>query len=135
MAELKKRRYIYYHCTGYKGKCDEPYTREELPQREFSAVLESLVIPEAVLNWLDHELTFSIEQDVRIRQRTVKSCQDEWDCLQARLDAMYEDKLDGRITSEQFDRKAKIRDLSSRRSGPRSAGIKTTERIFGQASM
>jgi len=37
----------------------------------------------------------------------VKSWQDEWDRLQARLDAMYEDKLDGRITPEQFDRKAK----------------------------
>jgi hypothetical protein len=66
VAELKKRRYVYYHCTGYKGKCDEPYTREEVLQREVSAVLKS-----------------------------------------ARLDAMYEDKLDGRITSEQFDRKAK----------------------------
>ena len=27
--------------------------------------------------------------------------------MQGRLDAMYEDKLDGRISSEQFDRKAK----------------------------
>jgi hypothetical protein len=107
VAELKKRRYVYYHCTGYKGKCDEPYTREEVLERQFVAVLKSLVIPESVLAWLDQELTFSIEQDERIRQRTVKSWQDEWDRLQARLDAMYEDKLDGRITPEQFDRKAK----------------------------
>lgn len=107
VAELKKRRYVYYHCTGYKGKCDEPYTREEVLERQFVAVLTSLVIPESVLAWLDQELTFSIEQDERIRQRTVKSWQDEWDRLQARLDAMYEDKLDGRITPEQFDRKAK----------------------------
>ena len=107
VAELKKHRYVYYHCTGYKGKCDEPYTREEVLVGQFSAVLKSLVIPEVVLKWLDHELTFSIERDERIRQRTVKSWQDEWDRLQARLDAMYEDKLDGRLTSEQFDRKAR----------------------------
>jgi site-specific DNA recombinase len=24
VGELKKGRYVYYHCTGYKGKCDEP---------------------------------------------------------------------------------------------------------------
>ena len=60
-----------------------------------------------MLQWLEKELTLSTHQDERIQQRTVKNWQDEWDRLQGRLDAMYEDKLDGRITSEQFDRKAK----------------------------
>lgn len=27
VGELKNGRYVYYHCTGYKGKCDEPYVR------------------------------------------------------------------------------------------------------------
>ena len=30
LGEIKKGRYIYYHCSGYKGKCPEPYTREEV---------------------------------------------------------------------------------------------------------
>jgi predicted metal-binding protein len=30
VGEIKKRRYIYYHCTGFKGKCPGPYTREEV---------------------------------------------------------------------------------------------------------
>jgi hypothetical protein len=38
--------------------------------------------------------------------------------LQGRLDAMYEDKLDGRITPEQHDRKAK--DIRSRQDAQRS---------------
>jgi site-specific DNA recombinase len=107
VGELKKGRYVYYHCTGNKGKCDEPYTREEILHREFTAILKKLAIPDSVLKWLDHELEFSVEQDERIQQRTIKSWQEEWDRMQARLDAMYEDKLDGRISSEQFDRKAK----------------------------
>ena len=28
-AEIKKNRYTYYHCTGYRGKCELPYFREE----------------------------------------------------------------------------------------------------------
>ena len=107
VGELKKGRYVYYHCTGNKGKCDEPYTREGVLHREFTTILKTLAIPDSVLKWLDHELQYSTEQDERIRQRTIKSWQDKWDRLQARLDAMYEDKLDSRITSEQFDRKAK----------------------------
>jgi hypothetical protein len=30
VGEIKKGRYVYYHCTGYKGKCPEPYRREEV---------------------------------------------------------------------------------------------------------
>src|SRR5258706_3667219 len=29
-AEIKRRRYTYYHCTGYRGKCGLPYIREEV---------------------------------------------------------------------------------------------------------
>jgi hypothetical protein len=32
VGEIKKARYVYCHCTGYKGKCLEPYTREESPK-------------------------------------------------------------------------------------------------------
>ncbi len=28
-AETKKQKYTYYHCTGYRGRCDLPYMREE----------------------------------------------------------------------------------------------------------
>ena len=28
-AEIKKARYVYYHCTGHRGKCELPYFREE----------------------------------------------------------------------------------------------------------
>lgn len=29
VSEVNNGRYVYYHCTGYKGKCPEPYTRED----------------------------------------------------------------------------------------------------------
>jgi hypothetical protein len=28
-AEIKKGKFIYYHCTGHRGKCELPYFREE----------------------------------------------------------------------------------------------------------
>ncbi len=30
VADIKKSRYVYYHCSRAKGKCPEPYTREEI---------------------------------------------------------------------------------------------------------
>ncbi len=35
VAKKKKGKYVYYHCTGNKGKCAEPYAREEF-QRPLS---------------------------------------------------------------------------------------------------
>ena len=28
-AEMKKGRYVYYHCTNFRGRCDNSYIREE----------------------------------------------------------------------------------------------------------
>src|SRR5580692_6808301 len=36
VGEIKKGRYVYYHCTGYKGKCHEPYVREEVLEGRFA---------------------------------------------------------------------------------------------------
>ena len=41
VGELKKGKYVYYHCTGYKGKCPEPYVREEVLEEKFTQVLKN----------------------------------------------------------------------------------------------
>src|SRR5262249_47295673 len=52
VGELKKARYVYYHCTGNRGKCLERYTRQEVLSTEFASVLQELVIPPSILEWL-----------------------------------------------------------------------------------
>src|ERR1700686_1844694 len=52
VGELKKRRYVYYHCTGYRGKWPEHYTREEKLTNLFAGHLRSFVIPQPVLEGL-----------------------------------------------------------------------------------
>jgi site-specific DNA recombinase len=59
VGELKKRKYVYYHCTGHRGKCEEPYTRQELLAREFAEVLQELIIPQAILEWLGNDVLTS----------------------------------------------------------------------------
>jgi hypothetical protein len=43
VAELKKGRYVYYHCTGYRGKCGETYTPEKTLAQQFAAYFQELV--------------------------------------------------------------------------------------------
>jgi hypothetical protein len=40
-AEFKKQKCTYYRCTGYRGKCDLPYFREEIMAERLGQVLQA----------------------------------------------------------------------------------------------
>jgi site-specific DNA recombinase len=52
VGERKKGKYVYYHCTGNRGKCLEPYTRQEVLTSEFANLIGELIIPPTILEWL-----------------------------------------------------------------------------------
>ena len=106
VGEIKKGKYIYYHCTGYHGKCAEPYTREQKLAQQFAARLREIVIPSAVLNWLQEELVASDVSERAAREQARRRDHAELDRLQSRLDVLYDDRLDGRIDAGTYDRKA-----------------------------
>ena len=47
VGEIKKTNYVYYHCTGNKGKCAEPYTRAEQLHQAINDVLRQLIVPKS----------------------------------------------------------------------------------------
>ena len=55
-AELRKNRYTYYHCTGYRGKCALPYFREEELEDRLGQVLKDIYIPDDILAQLADSL-------------------------------------------------------------------------------
>jgi site-specific DNA recombinase len=56
VGETKKGRYVYYHCTSYRGECPEPYAREEVIERQFAELLEGLSLEPDVLAWVTKAL-------------------------------------------------------------------------------
>jgi DNA invertase Pin-like site-specific DNA recombinase len=106
VGELKKGRYVYYHCTGNRGKCPEPYARQEVLTGEFASVLGELVIPQPILEWLGDSVLESDRTEQATRERTIKQLEAAYDRLKARIETTYLDKLDGRITAEFFDQRS-----------------------------
>ena len=106
VGEIKKGRYIYYHCTGFKGKCPEPYTREEILEEKFTQLLEGISFSEDTLDWIRQALQESHRDERQFHDEAIAKLQREHRRLQDRIDAMYEDKLDGRIANDFFDTKA-----------------------------
>ena len=105
-AEIKKEKYVYYHCTGYKGKCPEKWVREEEVAEQFGKVIGAIKMDEEILNWVVSALKESHQDEKKYHEDQIKNLQAKYNKLKARLETMYMDKLDGRIDQDFYDRKS-----------------------------
>jgi DNA invertase Pin-like site-specific DNA recombinase len=74
VGETKKGRYVYYHCTGYRGTSPEPYAREELIERQFSE-LQCLHMRPDVLAWVTRALRESQRDEKRFHEQALARLQ------------------------------------------------------------
>lgn len=111
VGEIKKGKYIYYHCTGRTGEgdllpCRRKYVREEILEKQFSEILGQIQVDDGVLKMLKEALRSSRVDQKQEHKGLIQDFRAEYDRLEARIDAAYEDKLDGKVSDELFRRKA-----------------------------
>src|SRR6266478_9893855 len=102
-GDIKKGRYIYYRCTGYKGRCPEPYVPEAVLSRKFSELLRQLDIGEPALQLVSEGLRSSHVDQAKEHAEAIKRLQAEYDRIQSRIQAMYVDKLDAKVDLGMFE--------------------------------
>jgi site-specific DNA recombinase len=103
--EKKKGKYIYYRCSGYRGKCDTPWFREEEISEKLGEVVKAIHIPDEVMARIQNALTLDQErshkdidtQRSRLEQRLVNT--------RRKMDQAYDDKLSGTISENFWQRK------------------------------
>jgi site-specific DNA recombinase len=105
-AEIKKSKYVYYHCTGYRGKCELPYFREEEIANRLGEILKNIHIPDDILEHLENSLLADKDREQVIRRQKIDRLQQRLTTVRRRMDQAYLDKLDGRITDEFWERKS-----------------------------
>ena len=104
-AERKKGKYVYYRCTGYRGKCATPRFTESEIAGKLGAVLKDIQIPDAILLQLQESLCddqSQLSQTVRTQRIRLEQ---RLAAIRRRVDQAYEDKQDGTIPVEFWDRK------------------------------
>jgi site-specific DNA recombinase len=111
VGEIKKERYVYYHCTGYTDKClgnpascRRHYVREEALEQKFTQMFDQLRFDDEVLEWVRESLHASHADERREHEEAIRRLQGEHKRLGDRINAMYLDKLDGRVDSAFFDK-------------------------------
>jgi site-specific DNA recombinase len=111
VGEIKKQRYVYYHCTGYADKCQgnpascrRKYVREESLEGQFTELLGRLRFDDEVLEWVRDALHASHADERRENEEAIKRHQAEYNRLNDRIHAMYVDKLDGLVDTAFYEK-------------------------------
>ncbi len=106
-AELKKGKYVYYHCTGKRGgTCKKDYIREEELDKVFENLIARIPNPDEGL----FEDIRKVVKDMRkmkidYEETSTEAIQTQINRLSKRIDNLYTDKLDGNITEEYWQTK------------------------------
>jgi site-specific DNA recombinase len=104
VAEIKKERYVYYHCEECKRRRRATYVREE---KIVEAYVNVLAMAHPDLHVLA-EAAAALRGDVALDagsdsdQRELAGLQAELDEIQSRMDMAYDDRLAGRIDADYF---------------------------------
>jgi site-specific DNA recombinase len=104
-AETAKGKYVYYHCTQYKTNCGQPWVKEETLDERFEKVTKLLKISDAGMAFVTTGLKKSLSEKREWSDKAFDTLVEEQDCLRKRMDAMYEDRLDKKITDHDYERR------------------------------
>jgi site-specific DNA recombinase len=111
VGEIKKERYVYYHCTGYADKCQgnpascrRKYVREEALEGQFTELLGRLKFDDEVLELVRDALQASHANERHEHEEAIRRHQAEYKRLNDRIHAMYVDKLDGLVDTTFFEK-------------------------------
>ena len=103
-AEIKKNKYIYYHCTGYRGRCGNNYIPEYDLSDKLGHLIKAIHIENKYVELIKNALIESNDKDIRYRNQKVGILEGQKTKLENRLEKAIEEKLDGKITDKDYNR-------------------------------
>ena len=121
VAELKKGKYVYYHCTGNKGgDCKKgSYVREEKIEKAILEVFDSFKLSDETLKMARKGLKNEFENQNYYNETRIKSLENDVEKAKNRLNKLFDLYLDGEVLEEIYKKKStelqnEIEDMSMR---------------------
>ncbi len=105
-AGIAKRKYVYYRCTEFRGKCGQCYVPERVLEPKMREIAEAVLIPEVRFEWIKELLRQSHKDEQAYHDAQLKSLNARYEQIQRRVDQIYLDKLDGKIPTELWEQKS-----------------------------
>lgn len=95
-AEIKKGKYVYYHCTGHDKTCSQKkiYIREEDIAKQFDEAVKAIDLNDNHIEYIKIGLKESLADKVKFSEERIESLQAQHKRIKERLNKLYIDKLD-----------------------------------------
>ncbi len=104
-GDVQKVKYVYYRCTGYRGKCALPRFREEDLARRLGEPLKAIQVPEPIVA----DIIAAIRDDESTKENSLAAQRAGFErrlsSIHSQMDRAYSDKLDGTIPTDFWERK------------------------------
>lgn len=106
MSSYHKKGRVYMRCSQAKGKCHNNASEIDII-KQLEPVLHNISINEDLAQRICDEINKDQLRAKELRETQKKALRSKYEILEHRKDAMYEDRLDGRITVAKYDELAK----------------------------
>ncbi len=106
-AEVKKGKYVYYHCSYFKGRCGNDYIRQAKLDKLLGDVIHAINIPDEVADWMSSLIKDEMKQFRKRHHSLHNATEKRIEIIKQRIDRAYLDKQDGNITAEYWDEVSK----------------------------
>ncbi len=108
VGELKKGKYIYYHCTGNRGgNCkSKSYVREELIEKKVLEVFNKIHLSDSMLNVVKNCFIAEVEKQNKFVDEKIASLDSEIKKNKARLEKLFNLYLDGKVEDKIYHKKS-----------------------------
>ena len=106
VGEIKKGKYIYYHCTGNKGgECKRNYLKESYLEELFLNTLDSLTVPSEAMPLIVDQLKRQVGLENQYAEKSLEAIETQIKTLKNRLDKLLNAFLDGTIDELTYKQK------------------------------
>ncbi len=103
--EIKKGKYVYGHCTQFRGKHDAAYVNEKLMTKQLRSVFWQIQIPEDAYEEVSKALLADDEQSNRQNSEKLEHINAEIKRYESKIERNYDMYLDGGISKETYQKK------------------------------
>lgn len=102
----KQKGIIYGHCNGYKDCSQKTWVKEDEVEKQFAEVFKYFELQNPRLaEWVRKALKEIHKDKIEYHESTLQGLEKERQRAQQRLDKLYDDKLDEKITTDFYERK------------------------------
>jgi len=98
-------KYVYYHCTGNRGKCPEKYAAEAVVDQEFRKVIARIQMDADAIGYVKKGLLDSHTDKEAYQKATLDALGARYKALGRLIEEGYEDSVSGVITKDFYVRK------------------------------